>query len=165
MTERRQNPLRREWTRVCKHPARPEPDASRSAPEGGCDDQARAPAQAGTGVDGLSHSTILALQQRGIFPQSIKIGPKATGWYEDEVQNCIETRPRTGETGPGRAADRSAAQSRNDERKPCGTVAIRWYSSILGSVDIEIRPACQGSAKTDSVFLIVPVHSHKLDNC
>lgn len=43
---------------------------------------------------GLSRSTIFALQQRGIFPQSIKIGPKATGWYEDEVQNYIETRPR-----------------------------------------------------------------------
>ena len=45
---------------------------------------------------GLSRSTIFALQQRGIFSQSIKIGPKATGWYEDEVQNYIETRPRTG---------------------------------------------------------------------
>ena len=45
---------------------------------------------------GLSRSSIYALQQRGIFPQSIRIGPKATGWYEDEVQNYIETRPRTG---------------------------------------------------------------------
>ena len=44
---------------------------------------------------GLSRSTIFALQQRGIFPQSIRIGPKATGWYEDEVQNYIESRPRT----------------------------------------------------------------------
>ena len=55
---------------------------------------------------GLSRSSIYALQQRGIFPQSIRVGPKATGWYEDEVQNYIETRPRTGETGPGRDADR-----------------------------------------------------------
>ena len=45
---------------------------------------------------GLSRSSIYALQQRGIFPQSIRVGPKATGWYEDEVQNYIETRPRTG---------------------------------------------------------------------
>ena len=44
---------------------------------------------------GLSRSSIYALQQRGSFPQSIRIGPKATGWYEDEVQNYIETRPRT----------------------------------------------------------------------
>ena len=46
---------------------------------------------------GLSRSSIYALQQRGIFPQSIRIGPKATGWYEDEVHNYIETRPRTGD--------------------------------------------------------------------
>ena len=51
---------------------------------------------------GLSRSSIYALQQRGIFPQSIRIGPKATGWYEDEVQNYIETRPRTGDDQTGK---------------------------------------------------------------
>ena len=50
---------------------------------------------------GLSRSTIFALQQRGLFPQSIKIGPRATGWYEDEVQDYIETRPRTGRERAG----------------------------------------------------------------
>ncbi len=51
---------------------------------------------------GLSRSSIYALQQRGIFPQSIRIGPKATGWYEDEVQNYIETRLRTGDDRTGK---------------------------------------------------------------
>ena len=51
---------------------------------------------------GLSRSSIYALQQRGIFPQSIRIGPKATGWYEDEVQNYIETRPRAGNNQTGK---------------------------------------------------------------
>ena len=32
----------------------------------------------------------------------------------------------------------SAAQSRNGERKPCATAAIRWYCSILGSVDADM---------------------------
>ena len=50
---------------------------------------------------GLSRSSIYALQQQGIFPQSIRVGPKATGWYEDEVQNYIETRPRTGRERTG----------------------------------------------------------------
>ena len=45
---------------------------------------------------GLSRSTIFALPKQGIFPASIKIGPKASGWYEDEVQYYIETRPRFG---------------------------------------------------------------------
>ena len=31
---------------------------------------------------GLSRSTIFAPQKQGTFPQSIKIGPKASGWYE-----------------------------------------------------------------------------------
>lgn len=43
---------------------------------------------------GLSRSTIFALQKQGIFPPSIKIGPKAAGWYEDEVQHYLKTRPR-----------------------------------------------------------------------
>ena len=51
---------------------------------------------------GLSRSTIFALQKQGIFPPSIKIGPKATGWYEDEVQHYIKTRPRF----PARRVDR-----------------------------------------------------------
>ncbi len=51
---------------------------------------------------GLSRSSTYALRQRAIFPRSIKTGPKATGWYEDEVRNYIETRPCTGENRPGR---------------------------------------------------------------
>ncbi len=45
---------------------------------------------------GLSRSTIFALQKQGIFPQSIKIGPRASAWYEDEVQHNIKTRPHFG---------------------------------------------------------------------
>ena len=45
---------------------------------------------------GLSRSTIFALQKQGTFPQSIKIGPRASGWYEDEVQHYLKTRPRFG---------------------------------------------------------------------
>ncbi len=45
---------------------------------------------------GLSRSTIFGLQQQGTFPQSIKIGPRASGWYEDEVQHYLKTRPRFG---------------------------------------------------------------------
>ena len=44
----------------------------------------------------LFKSTIFALQKKGIFPASIKIGPKASAWFEDEVQHYIETRPRFG---------------------------------------------------------------------
>ena len=42
----------------------------------------------------LSRSTIFALQKPGLFPASIKIGPKVAGWYEDEVQDYLRLRPR-----------------------------------------------------------------------
>ena len=44
---------------------------------------------------GMCKSQIYALKTKGIFPQSIKIGPRAVGWCEDEVQHYIETRPRS----------------------------------------------------------------------
>ena len=44
---------------------------------------------------GMCKSQIYALKAKGIFPQSIKIGPRAVGWYEDEVQHYIMTRPRS----------------------------------------------------------------------
>ena len=45
----------------------------------------------------LSKSQIYALKARGEFPQSVKIGPKAVGWYEDEIDEYLNTRPRCGD--------------------------------------------------------------------
>ena len=59
---------------------------------------------------GLSRSTIFVLQQQGIFPQSIKLGSKATGWYEDEVQEYIQT-------GPAGAARAVALRRRRGGRR------------------------------------------------
>ena len=53
-------------------------------------------------ITGLSRSTIYALQKRGIFPKSIKIAPRASGWFEDEVQDYLKTRPRFGGVRPKR---------------------------------------------------------------
>ena len=39
---------------------------------------------------GLSRSTIFALRNRGPFRPRSKIGPKAVGWYEDEVQHYLK---------------------------------------------------------------------------
>ena len=45
---------------------------------------------------GLSRSSIYALRKRGLFPPSVKIGPKAVGWFEDEVLDYLKSRPRVG---------------------------------------------------------------------
>lgn len=44
---------------------------------------------------GHCKSHIYAQMKKGLFPQSIKIGSRAVGWYEDEVQDYIKTRPRS----------------------------------------------------------------------
>ena len=33
-------------------------------------------------------------RRKGKFPAPIVIGPNAIGWYEDEVEDWIESRPR-----------------------------------------------------------------------
>ena len=45
---------------------------------------------------GLSRSSIYALRKRGFLPPSVRIGPKAVGWFEDEVLDYLKSRPRVG---------------------------------------------------------------------
>ena len=45
---------------------------------------------------GLSRSSIYALRKRVLFPASVRIGPKAVGWFEDEVLGYLKSRPRVG---------------------------------------------------------------------
>ena len=43
---------------------------------------------------GHSKSQLYELMSKEKFPQRVEIGPRAVGWYEDEVQHYIKTRPR-----------------------------------------------------------------------
>ncbi|MGO8778926.1 MAG: helix-turn-helix transcriptional regulator [Rhodomicrobium sp.] len=43
---------------------------------------------------GYSRSTIYALIKEGRFPQQVKIGPRASAWDEDEVQEWINSRAK-----------------------------------------------------------------------
>ena len=45
------------------------------------------------------------------FPRPIRIGPNAVGWFEDEVDAWLESRPRIGCAGPSEqdASDAAAA--------------------------------------------------------
>ena len=47
-------------------------------------------------LTGMGRSTIYERKKKGLFPQSIQIGPHAVGWYLDEVLDYINTRPRSG---------------------------------------------------------------------
>lgn len=41
---------------------------------------------------GLSGSHIYAMVSKGTFPHQIKLGPRAAGWLESEVDQWIEQR-------------------------------------------------------------------------
>lgn len=45
---------------------------------------------------GLSDSTIWREEREGRFPQRVQISPNRVGWYEDEINDWIESRPRMG---------------------------------------------------------------------
>lgn len=39
---------------------------------------------------GLSRSSIYDYAQKGIFPKPIKLGPRAVGWLEPEIEQWIQ---------------------------------------------------------------------------
>ena len=41
---------------------------------------------------GLGKSTIYAKVANGDFPKPVKLGPKASGWFDDEVDAWLEER-------------------------------------------------------------------------
>lgn len=49
---------------------------------------------------GLSSSSIDRLEAAGNFPKRISLSPKAVGWFSNEVDEWIKSRPR-GEMVPG----------------------------------------------------------------
>jgi len=58
---------------------------------------------------GLSRSMIYLLESQGLFPHRLKIGKRAVGWLEREVQQWVEerTRERT-PASAGTSAEESA---------------------------------------------------------
>ncbi len=54
------------------------------------------------------------------FPASIELGPNSTGWFDDEIDNYLATRPRRGATpsaadaAPVDAAPGGAAEKRRE---------------------------------------------------
>jgi prophage regulatory protein len=44
---------------------------------------------------GLGRSSIYAMMDNGTFPQAIKLGPRAVGWVEEEIEAWIEEKIET----------------------------------------------------------------------
>ena len=48
---------------------------------------------------GLSRSSIYALIAEGLFPRPLQVGRRAVRWIEQEVQEWLSSRPRSGTGG------------------------------------------------------------------
>ena len=46
------------------------------------------------GMTGLSRTTIWRLERAGKFPQRLRLSSNRVGWYQNEVEKWISTRPR-----------------------------------------------------------------------
>ena len=53
-------------------------------------------------ITALSRSSLYRLMRAGLFPEPIKIGPKAVRWKSSEIAAYVESRPRA--TGDGARA-------------------------------------------------------------
>ena len=47
-----------------------------------------------TRMTGLSRTTIWRLERAGKFPQHLRLSSHRIGWYRDEIEEWISTRPR-----------------------------------------------------------------------
>ena len=45
-------------------------------------------------MTGLSRTTIWRLERAGKFPQRLRLSSNRIGWYQDEIEVWISTRPR-----------------------------------------------------------------------
>ena len=72
------------------------PGCGRGHQKEGSDDQARASVEGRQGGDGAVAVVDLRAAQTRALPASVKIGPKAVGWFEDEVLDYLKSRPRVG---------------------------------------------------------------------
>lgn len=49
-------------------------------------------------IAGINKSTRVRLEARGKFPSSVKLGLRPIGYYADEIQTWVNTRPRVTRT-------------------------------------------------------------------
>ena len=45
-------------------------------------------------ITGFSRSSIYSLMRQGVFPEPLKVGPRAVRWRESEIREWERSRPR-----------------------------------------------------------------------
>lgn len=60
---------------------------------------------------GLTKSTLYYYEIAGTFPKRVTLGKNSVGWYEDEVDDWIRSRPRVDVAAGPRCVPKVTAQS------------------------------------------------------
>jgi len=63
-------------------------------------------------MTGLGRDTLYRLMAEGTFPRQVQISAKAVGWYSDEVDEWIASRPRVETSSQQMAALRRRGKAR-----------------------------------------------------
>lgn len=56
----------------------------------------------------LSKASIYRQIKAGSFPRPVKLGPRAVGWHQDEIDHWLASRERAGTPTPGKEALKQA---------------------------------------------------------
>lgn len=75
---------------------------------------------------GDSKSEIYRKMDRGVFPLPVSLGPNSVAWYEDEIEEYVNTRPRRSRPGvePQNAADAKPSSEDTPAAKSLGNAAV-----------------------------------------
>lgn len=68
------------------------------------------------GRTGLSRSTIYARIKQGTFPSPIRLGARAIGWVERDIDNFLDQLVSKARQGPGSASDVSSVSDAFNRR-------------------------------------------------
>jgi len=71
---------------------------------------------------GASPSTQDRLEAMGKFPKRVRLSSNAVGWYEDEIAEWIESRPRGGIDAPIKANDARRRDKEADRHSDVPTI-------------------------------------------
>ena len=108
---------------------------------------------------GLSRTSIWRQEREGKFPCRIQISPNRVGWLEDEVDEWIESRPRSGQesdgagSSPANKAGSSSDDSTPGPRRPAthptntrsSDDALRSIDDVLGEERRGVAAAREGT--------------------
>ena len=107
----------------------------------------------------FSRARIYAMQKKGLFPESTKIG-RSTRWYVDDIQKWVKSlREKEGQLQP------AVARVAVDQRPTRIITRTTQYDLILntsGTFDLVVRSSRVGERKLKEPLPVVPLYTRRV---